>query len=83
MSVLRFQHTTPSQASTVLHRFFSATLSPELLAYTEVLGIQVKLLYGSLLSLATFIPRYVLVIFVYQFTIEDLSICNELKLFGF
>ena len=46
---------------------------------TRVLGLQVKLLYGSLLSLSTSIFRYVLVVFVYELTVEDLSGCNRLS----
>ncbi|KAF2533062.1 hypothetical protein F2Q70_00030203 [Brassica cretica] len=45
---------------------------------TQALGLQVKLLFGSLLSLATSIFRLVLVISVYQFTVENLSGCNRL-----
>ncbi|CAH8318618.1 unnamed protein product [Eruca vesicaria subsp. sativa] len=48
----------------------------------RALGLQVKLLYGSLLSLAMSIFRYVLAIFVYQFTVEDLSGYNRLSLLG-
>ncbi|WZZ78572.1 hypothetical protein YC2023_099144 [Brassica napus] len=46
---------------------------------TRALGLQVKLLYGSLLSLATSIFCHVLVIFAYQFNIENLSSCNRLS----
>ncbi|CAN6930730.1 unnamed protein product [Brassica oleracea] len=46
---------------------------------TRALGLQVKLLYGSLLSLATSIFCHVLVVFVYQFTVENLSGCNRLS----
>ncbi|KAG5391656.1 hypothetical protein IGI04_021619 [Brassica rapa subsp. trilocularis] len=46
---------------------------------THDLGLQVKLFYGSLLSLTIFIIRHVLVIFVYRFTVEDFSHCNLLS----
>ncbi|CAF2057351.1 unnamed protein product [Brassica napus] len=49
---------------------------------TRALGLQVKLLYGSLLSLATPISLYVLVIFIYQFIVEDLSSCIRLSPLG-
>ncbi|CAN7064425.1 unnamed protein product, partial [Brassica rapa subsp. trilocularis] len=49
---------------------------------TRALGLQVKCLYGSLLSLATSIFRHVLVIFVYQFIVENLSSCNRLSPLG-
>ncbi|KAF2570083.1 hypothetical protein F2Q70_00001814 [Brassica cretica] len=49
---------------------------------TRALGIQVKLLYGFLLSLATSIIRHVLVIFVYHFTVENFSGCNRLSPWG-
>ncbi|CAN7027362.1 unnamed protein product [Brassica rapa subsp. trilocularis] len=48
----------------------------------QALGLQVKLLYGSLLSLATSIIRYVLIVFVYLFTVEDHSGCNRLSPWG-
>ncbi|WZY80330.1 hypothetical protein YC2023_026714 [Brassica napus] len=76
---LRLHYIMPSQASTVLH---SATLSSELQSSTEALGLQVKLLYGSLLSLATSILRYVLIVSVYLFTVEDHSGCNRLSPWG-
>ena len=43
----------------------------------QALGLQVKFLFGSLLSLATSIFHLVLVIFVYQLIVEDLSGCNR------
>ena len=46
---------------------------------TRALGLQVKCLYGSLLSLATSIFRHVL---VYQFIVENLSSCNRLSPLG-
>ena len=49
---------------------------------TRALGLQVKCLYGSLLSLATSIFRHVFVIFVYQFIVENLSNCNRLSPLG-
>uniref|UniRef100_M4DXZ8 Uncharacterized protein n=1 Tax=Brassica campestris TaxID=3711 RepID=M4DXZ8_BRACM len=48
----------------------------------QALGLQVKLLYGSLLSLATSILRYVLIVSVYLFTFEDHSGCNRLSPWG-
>ncbi|CAF2103582.1 unnamed protein product [Brassica napus] len=48
----------------------------------QALGLQVKLLYGSLLSLATSILRYVLIVSVYLFTVEDHSGCNRLSPWG-
>ncbi|WZZ69749.1 hypothetical protein YC2023_081119 [Brassica napus] len=50
---------------------------------TQALGLQVKLLFGSLLSLATSIFHLVLVIFVYELTVENRSGCNRLSLLGF
>lgn len=47
---------------------------------TRALGLQVKLLFGSLLSLATSIFCFGLVIFVYQFTIKLCFRCNRLCL---
>ncbi|CAN6974253.1 unnamed protein product, partial [Brassica oleracea var. botrytis] len=45
----------------------------------QALGLQVKFLFGSLLSLATSIFHLVLVIFVYRLIVEDLSGCNRLS----
>ncbi|KAL0676324.1 hypothetical protein Bca4012_004305 [Brassica carinata] len=41
------------------------------------LGLQVKIFYGFLLSLATSIFYYVLVMFAYQLTVEYFSVCNR------
>ncbi|CAN6820898.1 unnamed protein product, partial [Brassica oleracea] len=49
---------------------------------TRAVGPQVKFLYGSLLSLATSIICHVLVIYVYQCIVEDLSGCNCLSPLG-
>ncbi|KAF3583374.1 hypothetical protein F2Q69_00028218 [Brassica cretica] len=72
-----------SRSQNPLAGFFNVIFDLCAFFRTRALGIQVKFLYGFLISLATSIPRYVLVIFVYQFTVEDLSVCNELKLFDF
>ncbi|CAN6929192.1 unnamed protein product [Brassica oleracea] len=59
--------------------FFNVVFDFFALFRTRALGLQVKLLYGSLLSLATPISLYVLVIFIYQFIVEDLFSCIRLS----
>lgn len=48
----------------------------------HALGIQMKIFYGLLLSLATAALRYGLIMLAYQFTVEYLSGCNRFSLLG-
>ncbi|KAG5401068.1 hypothetical protein IGI04_015675 [Brassica rapa subsp. trilocularis] len=65
-----------SYSLNLLVGFFNVDLDFFAFLRTWVLGLQVKLLYGSLLSIATSIFRHILVIFIYQFAVDDLSSCN-------
>ncbi|CAN6982504.1 unnamed protein product, partial [Brassica oleracea var. botrytis] len=62
--------------------FFNVDFDLFVFLRTRAVGPQVKFLYGSLLSLATSIICHVLVIYVYQCIIEDLSSCNCLSPLG-
>ena len=68
-----------SYSQNLLVGFFNVDLDFFVFLRTWVLGLQVKLLYGSVLSIATSIFCHILVIFVYQFAVDDLCGCNRLS----
>ena len=57
--------------------FFNVVFDFFVFFRTQALGLQVKIFYGFLLSLATSIFYYVLVMFAYQLTVEYFSVCNR------
>ncbi|CAF2284170.1 BnaA04g17000D [Brassica napus] len=63
--------------------FFKVNFDVGAFLRMQALGLQVKLLFRYLLSLATSIFHLVLVIFVYQLTVEDHSGCNGFGPLGF